>query len=82
MNTQLNLILLYGRCREKEEIEVFRRFVEAIFYVGKGKNARSLQHLKDAQDYLKQKKHKVRICIYLYLSNSAVRISQKVAHYT
>ena len=25
-------------------------FVEAVFYVGKGKNARSLQHLKDARD--------------------------------
>ena len=24
--------------------------MEAVFYVGKGKNARSLQHLKDARD--------------------------------
>jgi hypothetical protein len=26
----------------------FKQFVEAIFYVGKGKNRRSFQHLKDA----------------------------------
>ena len=34
-------------------------FVESIFYVGKGKNSRSMQHLKDAKDSLKLKKSKV-----------------------
>ena len=28
----------------------FSYFVEAIFYVGKGKNSRSFQHLKDAKE--------------------------------
>lgn len=28
----------------------FSHFVEAIFYVGKGKNSRSFQHLKDAKE--------------------------------
>ena len=37
------------------DIAEFRNFVEAIFYVGKGKNARSLQHLKDAKDGAKGK---------------------------
>ena len=39
-------------------LEQFRAFVESVFYVGKGKNARSLQHLRDAKDY-KLKKTKV-----------------------
>ena len=28
---------------------MFRSFIEAIFYIGKGKHSRSLQHLKDAK---------------------------------
>lgn len=31
-------------------------FVESIFYVGKGKNSRSTQHLKDARDSDKHNK--------------------------
>ncbi|CAI7992108.1 Ankyrin repeat and LEM domain-containing protein 1 [Geodia barretti] len=39
-------------CRGEKSLQGFRKFVEAVFYVGKGKNARSLQHLKDARDKL------------------------------
>lgn len=35
---------------QRDSVQQFRTFVEAVFYVGKGKNARSLQHLKDARD--------------------------------
>ena len=38
------------------KLEDFRLFVEGVFYVGKGKNARSAQHLKEA----KEKYNKVR----------------------
>ena len=41
------------------ELEKFRVFVESVFYVGKGKNSRSMQHLKDAKDCLTLKKTKV-----------------------
>ena len=34
-------------------------FVEAVFYVGKGKNARSLQHLKEARDKMQLHNSKV-----------------------
>lgn len=34
----------------KLSLEDFRMFVEGIFYVGKGKNARSTQHLKEARE--------------------------------
>ena len=34
----------------RESLRNFRVFVEAVFYVGKGKNARSLQHLKDTRE--------------------------------
>jgi len=34
----------------------FRVFVESIFYIGKGKNSRSTQHLKDARDTGKNSK--------------------------
>ncbi len=44
------------------ELVKFRNFVEAIFYVGKGKNSRSLQHLKDAKEYLRgNMRRKVRV---------------------
>ena len=36
-----------GRAIEPEE--QFREFVGSIFYVGKGKNSRSTQHLKEAK---------------------------------
>lgn len=43
----------------------FQAFVESVFYVGKGKNARSLQHLRDAKDYkLTQRKRSEKLqCI-------------------
>lgn len=41
------------------DLDVFRRFVESVFYIGKGKNARSLQHLKDANECLTQGRKKV-----------------------
>ena len=44
------------------ELEKFRVFVESIFYVGKGKNSRSMQHLKDAKDCLNLQKTKVGQC--------------------
>ncbi len=31
------------------ELERFQVFVEGVFYVGKGKNSRSMQHMKDAK---------------------------------
>ena len=34
-----------------QALGAFQAFVESVFYVGKGKNARSLQHLRDAKDY-------------------------------
>ena len=43
------------------DVAEFRNFVEAIFYVGKGKNARSLQHLKDAKDGAKGKVKYMRV---------------------
>ncbi len=30
-------------------LELFQSFIEGIFYVGKGKNSRSFQHLKDTK---------------------------------
>ena len=44
---------------EVSDLDVFRRFVESVFYIGKGKNARSLQHLKDAKECLTQGRKKV-----------------------
>ena len=40
-------------------MQQFRVFVEAVFYVGKGKNARSLQHLKDAKEKMNTPRAKV-----------------------
>ena len=58
------------------DLDVFRRFVESVFYIGKGKNARSLQHLKDAKECLTQVRKQVRrliqsqdIRIYFFLSS-------------
>ena len=45
--------------QKKSDVEQFRVFIEAVFYVGKGKNARSLQHLKDARDKMNSSKAKV-----------------------
>ena len=47
------------------DLDVFRRFVESVFYIGKGKNARSLQHLKDAKECLTQVRKQVRRLIQL-----------------
>lgn len=41
--------------KQKQELSCFRAFVESVFYVGKGKNARSLQHLKDAKSSMQTK---------------------------
>lgn len=41
------------------DLEHFRTFVEAVFYVGKGKNSRSMQHLKDARDCTRRTPAKV-----------------------
>ena len=30
-------------------LELFQSFIEGIFYIGKGKNSRSFQHLKDTK---------------------------------
>ena len=62
--THFNYLLLdprkvQGLSRGVVNLDVFRTFVESIFYVGKGKNARSLQHLKDAKECLKQQRTKV-----------------------
>ena len=43
----------------RDSVEQFRVFVEGVFYVGKGKNARSLQHLKEARDKMHGPKSKV-----------------------
>ena len=49
----LNYFLLDPRTLEtgstSETLKQFQHFVESIFYVGKGKNARCYQHLKDAR---------------------------------
>ena len=46
-------------CRGEKSLQGFRKFVEAVFYVGKGKNARSLQHLKDARDKMNLPQNRV-----------------------
>ena len=57
---------------ERDSIEHFRVFVEAVFYVGKGKNARSLQHLKDAREKMHLPKTKVYTCtMYLVVTSPA-----------
>ena len=35
-------------CNNFTDLEQFRVFVESVFYIGKGKNSRSSEHLKDA----------------------------------
>ena len=50
-----------GHRGRRESLEEFRIFVEAVFYVGKGKNARSLQHLKDARETIISPRAKVYI---------------------
>lgn len=45
------------------QLKEFRKFVEGVFYVGKGKNARSMQHLKEAKEEL-TKNVQVRNFIY------------------
>ena len=51
------------------EHDMFQSFVEAIFYVGKGKCLRSFQHLKDAKRGVSEKKKpiQVRIGTFLYI---------------
>lgn len=48
-----------GMSADDSESGCFRRFVEAVFYIGKGKNARPLQHLLEARKslQLKDRKH-------------------------
>lgn len=46
---------------QRDNVKQFRIFVEAVFYIGKGKNARSLQHLKDAREKMYLPKPKVHI---------------------
>ena len=50
-----------------KDLEKFRVFVESVFYVGKGKNSRSMQHLKDAKDSINLQKSKVRRWEYYLL---------------
>ena len=48
-----------GDVKVASELDTFRVFVESIFYVGKGKNSRSMQHLRDAKDTFSSGKTKV-----------------------
>ena len=43
------------------EHDMFQGFVEAIFYVGKGKCLRSFQHLKDAKRGVSEKKKPIQV---------------------
>lgn len=56
------------------DLDVFRRFVESVFYIGKGKNARSLQHLKDAKECLTQGRKKVRRLIQSQVNLHFIRM--------
>lgn len=38
-----------GSSASRDDVIMFKDFVESVFYVGKGKNARSHQHLKDSK---------------------------------
>ena len=40
----------------------FQKFVEGVFYVGKGKNARPLQHLIEARKSLQLKDKRTQVC--------------------
>ena len=55
------------------EHDMFQSFVEAIFYVGKGKCLRSFQHLKDAKRGVSEKKKsiqvRIRTFLYIYKKN-------------
>ncbi len=46
-------------CPPANDLTPFKTFVESIFYIGKGKNSRPVQHLKDAKTAL-NKAYKVR----------------------
>ncbi|XP_069137278.1 uncharacterized protein [Argopecten irradians] len=50
---------LPNRCCSLSELDTFRTFVSAIFYVGKGKRARPYCHLYEAINQLKSPKDKV-----------------------
>ena len=51
---------------ESVELDHFKEFVESIFYVGKGKNARSMQHLKEAKEgMMKNGKVQFACCIII-----------------
>lgn len=54
---------------QQDDNEMFQSFVEAVFYIGKGKNSRSFQHLKDAKK--KRKKVKVDRIIFTYIYNTS-----------
>ena len=45
------------------ELEQLTCFVEGVFYIGKGTNARSMQHLKDARDWHKNSSAKVSVIV-------------------
>lgn len=42
------------------DLAEFRKFMESVFYVGKGKNSRPVQHLRDAKSCLTNELTKVR----------------------
>ena len=76
--THFNYLLLdvtrlkQHRGERRESLESFREFVEAVFYVGKGKNARSLQHLKEAREKIGLPLAKVRptvvcVCVCVFV---------------
>ena len=46
------------------DLDQFRVFVEAVFYVGKGTNGRSMSHMKDAKDCIRNKRPQEVICKY------------------
>ena len=54
-----------NRPRDCNEIEIFRYFVSAIFYVGKGQNSRPFSHFTEASRHLK---------------NSEIVSSEKINH--
>lgn len=74
-----NYILLDPRKLSSSEhlhiLAQFKAFVESIFYIGKGKNSRPIQHLKDAKAALNNGS-KVRTKILLYHSYLFLKTNQ------
>ena len=46
----------HGERSSPVDLVQFRKFMESVFYVGKGKNSRPVQHLKDAKNCLTKTK--------------------------